>query len=262
MIFIENIDDPRIAKFKQLKKLTVENKFGNNFVAESEKVVLKLLNSDLNTLQIFAKKEFVDKNYNLIKSKIDDNNIFFSNKEIMSEIVGFKMHTGVLALAEIPINYTLDDLNNRIIILNNIIDAENVGSIIRNALGFGFDSFILDHSTCSPYLRRTVRVSMGAVFESKFHISTNLIDTIRHLKLENYVIFACENIDGASKFNSINYENRFALIFGNEGNGIENEILKLSDKILKIPISSAIDSLNVSSSSAIVLNYIYNIDDK
>jgi tRNA G18 (ribose-2'-O)-methylase SpoU len=256
MIEITDIDDIRISEFKNLKK-NLNNI--NSFIADGEKVVLKLLNSDLEILKIFSKKEFILENIDLIYTKISNNNIFYADKQLLADIIGFRLHTGVMALAVSKEMTTLEKFSGNIVILNNIIDAENVGSIIRNCIGFGFLNIILDKQSAYLYLRRTVRVSMGAVFKINYLYTDNLIDIIKHLKQKKYTIISIENTYNSENLFDYTKQSNIVLIFGNESKGICTDILEMSDKILQIPITKSIDSLNVSNASAIALNYFYNL---
>lgn len=256
MIEITDINDIRISEFKNLKK-NLNNI--NTFVADGEKVVLKLLNSDLEILKIFSKKDFILENIDLINSKIDNNNIFYADKQLLADIIGFRLHTGVMALAVPKVMTSLENFVGNIVILNNIIDAENVGSIIRNCIGFGFVNIILDKQSAYLYQRRTVRVSMGAVFKINYFYTDNLINIIRQLKQRYYTIISIENTTNSENLFDFKEVSNFALIFGNESKGISKDILEMSDRILQIPISKNIDSLNVSNACAIALNYFYNL---
>jgi len=256
MIEITDIDDKRVSEFKNLKK---NHNNTNTFIADGEKVVLKLLNSDLKILKIFSKKEFILENIELINTKISNNNIFYADKQLLADIIGFRLHTGVMALAAPKEMTSLENLVGNIVILNNIIDAENVGSIIRNCVGFGFLNIILDKQSAYLYLRRTVRVSMGAVFKINYLYTDNLINTIKHLKQRNFTIISIENTTNSENLFDYKVISNLAIIFGNESKGINSDILEISDKILQIPITKSIDSLNVSNASAIALNYFYNL---
>jgi len=241
-----------------MKKLTIDGKNKDIFISDGDKVTLKLLKSNIPMLKIFAKEKFIVDYSNLIKDKLNDDCVFTADKSLLSEIVGFKLHTGVMGLAEVPRYNELFKLDNKIVILNKIIDAENVGAIIRNCVAFGFNSLIIDRETCSPYLRRAVRVSMGAVFNIKIHWTANLINTMVSLKENKYQIFSAEINNYSQNLFNLKKNVRFAIVFGNETNGIDTDVLELSDTILHIPISDSVDSLNVNSATAIFLNYLYN----
>ena len=188
MIQITDISDPRIKNFRDLRKIANDNTENKYFVAEGEKVVFKLLNSNLEIISIFSTFEFYLKYSDLINSRINDkSNLLIAEKDLMSQIVGYKIHSGIMALAKEKQSTELKNLDDRIIVLNNIIDTENVGSIIRNCVAFDFNSIIFDNSTSSPYLRRAVRVSIGNIFNIKYNKSLDLKSDLLVLKKQIWI---------------------------------------------------------------------------
>lgn len=261
MIFINDINDSRISEFRQMKILTVNGYYINQFIADGDKIVLKALNSDLKIYKLFAKEDFINENIELISSKVDSNNIFTADKQFLNEIVGFRLHTGVLALVEMPEPNKIEELDNQIVVFNNIERAENTAAIIRSGVGFGFNSYIFDDRSCHPYSRKSVRISMASVFKTKYHITDNLLESLEYLKSINYEIIAVEIHKNSINLNNYKFNSKIVLIFGSESYGIDSNILNFADKIIEIPITSNIDSLNVNSSSAIVFNKIFNDND-
>lgn len=263
MIQITDISDNRIDHFRELKKIANDNTINDLFVAEGEKVVLKLLNSNLRIISIFTLEEFYFKYKELIDSRLENSNqIYIADKEIMSQIIGYKIHSGIMALAVEKDKTDLDKLDNRIIVLNRIIDTENVGSIVRNAAAFDFGSIMYDNATSSPYLRRAVRVSLGNIFSRKHYKSDNLIDDLNYLKSLGYMIIAAEITNNSYPIYHFDFPEKFAVIFGNEGNGVDRELLKISDYIVHIPIMPNVDSINVAASSAVFMYDIQNSRSK
>ena len=257
MIEIANINDSRIELYKSLRFTPKSHTDANVFVAEAEKVVLKMLESSIEPVSVFAVPEFYEKYSDLIKSKnFPEENLFSSNKELMNEIVGFRIHSGIMAIGKIPPDTSIIELDSRIIILNGIIDAENVGAIVRNCAAFGYNSIIADERSASPYLRRAVRVSMGNVFEIKVHHSRDIIATIDDLKRNGSQIVAAEICDVSIALEKANFSSKFCLIFGSEGNGIQTDILNICDNIVHIPISNSVSSINVAASSAVFLHHL------
>jgi len=257
LILIDSPDDPRIIQYRSMRDNIIDKNGSNLFVAEGDKVVEKLLKSDLIIHSLLARKSFYDEFSQLIANR-KDVLPYYAEEEILQSIIGFRMHTGVMAIAEKPKNCKIDDLSEQIICLNSIVDSENVGSIIRNATAFGFDSIIFDNSSSSPYLRRAVRVSMGSVFSHKIFKSANLENDLLFLKSQGYTIIAAEITGYSESLFNFNFPEKFVLIFGNEAQGIDDTILSISDKILHIPISNNIESLNVASSSAIFMANVRN----
>lgn len=208
-----------------------------------------------------AKEDFINENIELISSKLDFNNVLTSDKKLLNEIVGFRLHTGVLALVEMPQANKIEELDNQIVVFNNIERAENTAAIIRSGVGFGFNSYIFDERSCHPYSRKSVRISMASVFKTKYHITNNLLESLEYLKSINYEIIAVEIHKNSINLNNYKFNSKFVLIFGSESYGIDSNILNFADRIIEIPITNNIDSLNVNASSAIVFNKIFNDND-
>ena len=258
MVNITDIVEPRIAPYRNLKINSRFQKDSNIFIAEEKKVVLKLLNSNLEVLSCFAVPEFYNEHKEIIEMKaIPKENLFYANKDIMNKIVGFRLHSGVMAISKIPEQTSIEYLKPPIVVMNGIINSENVGAIVRNAAAFDIQSIIFDNETSSPYLRRAVRVSMGTIFGMDYYHSESLKEDLALLKEKfNYTITAIELTNSAIPIEDYKFTQESIIIFGNEGQGINTGILGICDNIVCIPISDKVDSLNVAATSAIVFHHI------
>lgn len=255
MITIKNYDDARVSGFKSLKQKSYETAGKKLFIAESELVVLELLKSDLIVHKLFCLKKYIDKYKELIQLKgISKDSVFTADKIIMNKIVGFRLHQGILAMAEIPEPTNIEYLEGPVVLLNGIINSENTGAIVRNCAAFGVNSIVFDKETSHIYLRRSVRVSMGSVFQLSYTNIENLVPAILKLKSRGFSIISIENDINAVNINNFDFPGKYALCFGSEKKGIAQEILEISDKILYIPIKETVPSVNVAAASAVVLN--------
>jgi tRNA G18 (ribose-2'-O)-methylase SpoU len=254
MIEIVTADDPRIEAYFNLKK----PKPGlNTFIAENEKVVQRLLNSNTTVKSILGLPTALDRNFELIQKKgIQQDKIFTASKSILEEITGFSIHRGLLAEGEIPKLNLLEELESPILILNRIYDSENIGSILRTARAFGINSCIYDRESSHPYLRRSVRVSMGNIFGIKFYEAPNIKETFPQLKNLGLQILGASAIEDFMKPISLyqySFPDKWALVLGNEANGIPENILTQCNALIHIPMELGVDSLNVSHSLAGIL---------
>lgn len=253
IIKIDDINDARITLYKNLRftpKIHQDNKL---FIAEGRRLVKKLLKSNIPIYSIFATDDFFMDNQSMISKRITEHTQLYSaDKKLMELIVGFRLHSGIMAMAYQPADVRPQDMKGIIVVTNGINNAENIGSIIRNMIGFGLENIIVDNKSVSPYLRRAVRVSMGSVFFSNVYHSKNLFNDILFLRNCGYKIISIELSDNAKLLNTFKFDKKSIIIFGSEDFGIENEILEISDYVIKIPMSDKIDSFNVSSSSAVV----------
>lgn len=217
-------------------------------VVEGEKVVLKLLNSSLKVKKIFAPKTFLEKYPQELRGEI-----FTADKSVMGSIVGHHLHQGIMALAERPLDIPIEKLKFPALILNGITSPENIGSIIRSSAAFNIKSIIVGPKSCSPYMRRCIRVSMGNIFSMDIHHSDDLKETINQLKKSSIKIFATANIEGAKDLPGLSFDRESALVIGSEGHGIEEDIIKLSDEVVRIPIDGEVAHLNVGTATSIFL---------
>ena len=148
-----------------------------------------------------------------------------------------------------------NELGNRIVILEEVQDPGNVGTIIRNCVAFNIDTIILSKGCVSPYNDKVLRSTGGMIYNINIIISDldSIIDKIKENNIKVY---------GTSLKSSISLENmlksdKFAIIFGNEGNGISENILKKCDMNIRIDMSDKCESLNVGVSSGIVLYHMF-----
>ena len=176
-------------------------------------------------------------------------------KKEMDALVGIDLHSPMMCITHTPPQIDIHSLKSPIIALNGIVNSDNVGGIIRNAIGMGFESIITDSTTSSPYLRRSVRVSMGSIALAKCGFSQNLKQDLEQMKSEKGLKIISAEINSHSR-SLIDYvfPQDFIVVLGSEGNGIDENILAISDDIIHIPMDSRVKSLNVSSSSAIILH--------
>jgi tRNA G18 (ribose-2'-O)-methylase SpoU len=259
MIKIDGFEDNRITLYKSLRNIQSQHLSKRVFIAESEKITLRVLKSNLEIHSILALESFYENNKELILSKgISEDNLFTANIEIMNKNVGFNLHSGIMAIAYQPEDNQLSTLDDQIVIMNSIIDSENVGSIVRNAAAFDINSIIVDFKSSSPFIRRAVRVGMGNIVNMKFYQSHYLVQDILKLKELGYRIISAEINDHSKSIIDYKFPEKFALIFGSEGKGIDKVILEISDEIIHIPMNKKVDSLNVASSSAIFMHHIKN----
>jgi tRNA G18 (ribose-2'-O)-methylase SpoU len=250
---IEDINDSRISLYKDLRFTPKKHQEKKLFIAEGKRLVRKLLSSNIPIYSILAIEDFFSENQYLISNRIDENTPLYSaEKKIMEQIVGFRLHSGVMAMAFQPAEVRPVDMKGIIVATNGINNAENIGSIVRNMVGFGIENIIVDRKSVSPYLRRAVRVSMGSVFFSNVCHSEDLVNDINFLKHRGYKIISIEISENSKLLNTFRFDKMSLIIFGSEDYGIEKEILEISDAVIKIPMSDKIDSFNVSSSSAVV----------
>ena len=252
MIHITDSTDIRIKEFMCLKDKALA--LDEKIVVESEKVVLKLLKSNTVVHKLLITKEFLERNKEFIS--LSEDSIFVVEKSIMEKVVGHNLHHGIMALADRPSYVDLIELGEKVLILNGLSSPENVGTIVRTCAAFNINSIIIDSRTCSPYIRRCIRVSMGNIFQVKVHKSQNLISTLKTMQQSGYDICSTANQDGALDLPHFSFSKKSAVIIGSEGHGIQSDILEQSNKVLRIPVNDQVAHLNAACSCSIFLYHL------
>ena len=251
MIEIIHFEDPRILEFSSLRDRVLHQQ--NKVVCESEKLFLQLIHNKLPIIKTLSTEDF-SKKYNLI----GENN-FWASKEVLEKIAGFKIHFDILFLIDKPNDHPLSELDERIVLLNGLTSPENVGSIARSACAFNIKSIIADEHSCSPLLRRSIRVSMGNIFSMKTYHSKNIREDLIKLSTYGYTIISTANLPGSVDLATFSFPAKCVLIIGSEGHGIDKDILEMSDVVLKIKIDSQVAHLNASNAAAIFLSHMSRV---
>ncbi len=238
-----------------------DRKDSDHFIAESEKIVARLLRSNLEIGSLYLTEEHFNSKKDLIQAHIQQSecNIFIASKEEMAEIVGFKLHQGILGAGKTPKEKRLDELitgsNHPLlfVILDEVADTENIGAIFRTSLAMNATAIIIDNKSVNPWMRRAVRVSMGAIFELPVVTVESIPDCINELRSKNVTAHATTLKDSAEPIWNCDLTNDCALVFGSEGHGIKAEIIECCNKEVTIPMSDSLHSLNVGIAHGIFL---------
>ena len=140
---------------------------------------------------------------------------------------------------------------NKILLLDRLQDPGNLGTIIRSAVAFNFDTIILSNDTVDLYNSKVLRSTQGMLFNINI-LRQDLTNVINELKNNNYTIYGTK-VDNGNDVKKINNTNKFALIIGNEGTGISDNILKQCDKYLYIKMNNNCESLNAGVAASILM---------
>lgn len=183
-----------------------------------------------------------------IVSNICDVKIEAISREIVAVLSDAMTSDGVFAICKIPPNKA--DKWGRCLVLDGIQDPSNLGAIIRSAKAFGFET-ILALNSVYPYTFKGIRASMGQIFKVNY-IDVSF-ETLKSIKNENNIEFVVADMDGVDISSFKPMCDNIAIVIGNEGNGVSDEILELSDSVVSIPMNDGVESLNASVSAGIIM---------
>ena len=258
IIPVKDLEADYLQPFRTLRR-PQEHLTRGIFIAEGEKVVRRLLDSPLTILSILVTPEWMKELEPTLSLSHPSLEIYLADKELLESIVGYNLHQGIMALANVPANRSLDELLPGLtppvllVALEGLVNAENVGVIVRNCAALGVDAVISGETSSSPYLRRAVRNSMGAIFHMPVIHSANLALTLNELRERHKFSVVAAHPAGTVSIFDCDLRGNTCIVMGNEGNGVSEAILKSGALTVSIPMENDVDSLNVANASAVFL---------
>lgn len=234
---IESVNNERIKEFSKLNMKKYRDETGM-FIVEGEHLVEEALKY-MEVVEVFS----LDGRENTTQV----------SESVMSKLSDLKSVPPILAILKKKEN-TIP--NGNILVLDNIQDPGNLGTIIRSAKAFDFKAIILSDDSVDEYNSKVIRASEGMMFSTNI-VRVNLNDFLLDIK-NNYDILTTDVNDGEN-ISDFKSEFDIALIMGNEGNGVRPEIAALADKKIYIPMSDGVESLNVGVAASILM---YEINKK
>ena len=255
-IEITSVDDPRIKVFAGLTEAQLRNTLHPEeglFIAESPKVIRVALDAGMEPVALLCERRHISGDAADIIARLPDIPIYTGSREVLGGITGYTLTRGVLCAMrrpELPSVEELCEKSGRVVVIDDVSDTTNIGSIFRSAAALGMDAVFMGPTACDPLNRRAVRVSMGSVFLIPW---TRLEGGLDRLKACGFKTVAM-----ALRHNSVDIsdpglksEPKLAIVMGTEGEGLPIETIDSADYVVKIPMYHGVDSLNVAAASAI-----------
>ena len=286
IIMLESANDPRVDVYARLTDRQLRSKLETSagvMVAESEKVVRVALNAGLEPLSLLLEEGQLATRGELVEavsglsgadvlesaghleiSPVEDLPVYVLPHDEISKLVGYNVTRGVLAAfkrpAEISAAEVLERLPDarRVAVLEGVTDATNVGAAVRSAAALGVDAILFSPTCCDPLVRRSVRVSMGTIFQIPWGRFAEWPcadggDGIGLLKAHGFKCAALALRDDSYALGDpeLREVEKLAMLFGTEGDGLANETIAACDYTVKIPMYHEVDSLNVAAATAV-----------
>lgn len=259
---LTSLDDPRLHAYRSLTDVALRSARepeSGMYIAESAKVISRAMQSGHTPISILMEHSWQERMHTLLGSEIMDSDIdvFVGDHELLEELTGFHVHRGALAAMQRPPLQTVNDITTnaqRIAILENIVDHTNVGAIFRSAAGLGVDAILVTPQCADPLYRRSIRVSMGAVFSIPWTRVPHWPSALTELHAQGFHTVALSpGADSQSLEDFVSQHHaKIAFVLGSEGNGLTPESLSACQSVVHIPMSHDVSSLNVAAASAVV----------
>jgi len=230
------------------------------FIAEGEKVVTRLFASGLEVRSLLLTDDWLDRKRDQIAALSPVPQVYAGPKEILEGIVGYNLHQGIMALAVMPPEPGLADVvrsspSPRLFLaIDDLLNAENVGIIVRNARAFGVQCILVGETSSSPYLRRAVRNSLGSVFSIPVVHTAALRSALRELS-DSYgmTVAAAETRADGTSIDELDLTQDVCIVVGGEDRGIRKEVLDVCRSVVEVPMVEEMDSINVANATAVCL---------
>jgi tRNA G18 (ribose-2'-O)-methylase SpoU len=260
---IEAFEDPRVGDYRAIKDATLRDERGL-FVVESRLCVRRLHATPRFSIRsILVTNTALEGLRDVFAELSEETPVYVASQALLARVVGYNLHRGCIAVAERGVSTVLSEVlaaKPRLLVgLEGVANPENVGNVFRNAVAFGADAVLLSAGCADPLYRKAIRVSMGGTLRTPFAWLPAWPSAIAQLRAAGFATVALATNARAVSLNELGGSGepigRIALILGAEGEGLERATREAAEFVVRIPMSPAVDSLNVATASGIALHH-------
>jgi len=256
---VAEADDARLADYVRLRETSLRRHLESErglFIAEGEKVIRRAVEAGYRPRSFLLAERWLG-GLDDVLQHWPGVPVFVVTEDLAERVTGFHVHRGALASLHREQRHRVEDLvaMRRLVILEDIVDHTNVGAILRNAAGLGWDGALLSPRAADPLYRRSIKVSMGAVFSLPWARLEDWPAAPEMLAAAGFLTVALTLTPDAVELNelaaSIRPQTRLAVLLGTEGGGLSKRWSDAAGVRTRIPMYAGIDSLNVAAATAI-----------
>ncbi|GAA5197593.1 RNA methyltransferase [Microbacterium jejuense] len=255
---ITDASDDRLADYRDLTDVALRRVLepeGGLYIAESAKVISRALAAGHRPRSVLVQQKWLADIEGLVDAVTP---VYVVTPEIAESLTGYAVHRGALAAMHRPALPPVAEVvagARLVVVLEDIVDHTNVGAIFRAAAGLGADAVLVSPRCADPLYRRSVRVSMGTVFQVPWTRLPEWSEARGVLHEAGFELAALALADDAVTLDvfSARRPERVALMLGAEGDGLSRRALEAADTVITIPMAGGVDSLNVAAASAVAL---------
>jgi len=256
LIELDDPGDPRLADFRDLRDVELRKHLEAEhglFLAEGEKVVRRAVEAGHPVRSFLMAPRWLAGLADVLDRS--DAPCYVVSDELAEAVTGFHVHRGALASLERRPLPTVDEVlagARTVVVLEDIVDHTNVGAIFRSAAALGIDGVLLAPRCADPLYRRSIKVAMGAVFTVPYARLESWYDALLDVSRAEFTTVALTLSEDADEIeDAVSGLDKVALVLGTEGHGLSPRWQQTADRRAVIPMSPAIDSLNVAAATAI-----------
>ncbi|MFJ6558394.1 TrmH family RNA methyltransferase [Streptomyces sp. NPDC091412] len=257
LITVEDPDDPRLRDYTDLTDVELRRRrepAEGLFIAEGEKVIRRARDAGYEMRSMLLSAKWVD----AMRDVIDELTapVHVVSPELAERVTGYHVHRGALAsMQRKPLPTAAEVLRTarRVAVMESVNDHTNIGAIFRSAAALGMDAVLLSPDCADPLYRRSVKVSMGAVFSVPYARLDTWPRGLDAVHEAGFTLLALTPDEKAKTLDEVapHRMDRVALMLGAEGAGLSPRALAAADEWVRIPMSHGVDSLNVGAAAAV-----------
>ena len=259
IVAIEAADDPRLEPYRDIRERDLTGRQGL-FIAEGRVVLEKAIAADPGAVvSVLVAAHRVEGLRDVLDGLAPETPVYAASQAAMDRVVGFPIHRGLLGLVRRPersAQALLAGLPPRALVVGlvGIANHDNMGGLFRNAAAFGAEAVLLDDGCCDPLYRKAIRVSVGAALTVPFARVGGAGDMVERLAAEGFETLALSP-SGDAELRQVRPAPRMAILLGAEGPGLPADVLART-RTVRIAMAGGFDSLNVATTSGIVLHHL------
>ena len=266
--------DPRLDDYTRLKDVKLRSKIEPErglYMAESANVIERAIRAGHRPRSFLMSARWLESLTPLIERATGSGDgadvpVFVAEEDVLEHMTGFHLHRGALAAMQRPLLPSLGELlatardgapARRVVVLENLVDHTNVGAAFRSAAALGVDAVLVTPQCADPLYRRSVRVSMGTVFQVPW-TRIERWPAMDELHAQGFTVAALALSDTSVALDEFaastactGADSRVAVVLGTEGDGLSHRTITAADEVVRIPMAGGVDSLNVAAAAAV-----------
>lgn len=257
---ITDLSDPALDDYLRMTDVRLRSRVEVErglFMAESYEVISRAMDAGMAPRSFLMSEKWVEK-FAPLYERFPEVPVFVGAEPLLEQLTGFHLHRGALAAMQRPELPTAREVlrtARTVAVLEDIVDHTNVGAMFRSAAALGVDAVLVTPQCADPLYRRSIRVSMGTVFQVPWtRLETWPREGVELLHEAGFDVLALALSEGASALDAVDLsaERKVAFVLGAEGHGLKPATLREVDEHVVIPMAGGVDSLNVAAASAVV----------
>jgi tRNA G18 (ribose-2'-O)-methylase SpoU len=257
---IDSLDDPQLDPYRDLKNPHRRSGASESFICEGEKLVLRLLEGPCEVESVLCTVAARDR---LATRFAPDLPVYVTSTAIISRLIGFQFHRGVLACGRRPAALSLESLCHinpppdpaLVVLCPELRDPTNLGTIIRTTAAFGGMGLVAGQKGTDPFSRRVLRTSMGSVLRLPVVQTEDWTGVLVTLHAAGFETIAAVLDPAAEVVDVAPRATRSALVFGNESAGLSPDLIGLCRRKVTMPMGDDVDSINVAVAAGIIIHH-------